>query len=71
MEKWEYRFEVGKAAIGMTSGHLIDAKFQTNVNQLGEQGWELAGVVNDTSSGSGYQAEIRTTVTFVFKRRKP
>jgi hypothetical protein len=63
LEKWEYRFE------------NVDLEFGTfyepaQSNQLGEQGWELVGVINETKGGAR-GSEIRTTVILIFKRRKP
>jgi hypothetical protein len=55
-EQWEY-----KRIEGVPDENIL--------NQLGAQGWELAGVVSDT--GQTGHMPVYTTVTLIFKRRKP
>lgn len=62
-DKWEYRFE-------------FEPKNVAELNRLGEQGWELAGVVPRVVTptiGNNYGLEgiVTTQVTLIFKRRKP
>jgi hypothetical protein len=62
MEKWEYKFvpvpnSTSPAAQGI----------ELMMNRWGEEGWELAGVVPQTT-GDGARTE--TQITYIFKRRK-
>lgn len=64
--QWEYKYVNGPSR-------------EDELNQLGAQGWELAGVINDTSGGvstyslpySAQQSTVGTTFTkaiLIFKR---
>ena len=64
MDRWEYKYVIG-------TPHMDE------LNQLGEQGWELAGVINSVSGRTGQggpaygeSGSIHTHVTLIFKRRK-
>ena len=55
MQKWEYKVEAGKPNAGI----------QPALNKLGNDGWELIGVVATPPDASG------NTLGFFFKRPKP
>lgn len=64
MELWEYRtikFKTG----GFLGGKLDPEEFEIELNQHGNEGWELVSCF-DTSK---YQGESRDIIA-VFKRRK-
>jgi hypothetical protein len=66
MDKWEY--QVVNAPSNMDS--TDEVRTQSLLTALGEQGWELVGVINDTASwGNG--KPITTHVILILKRRKP
>ena len=61
-DKWEYRYEFEPDGVA-------------ELNRLGEQGWELVGVIPRVSTpidrGSALHGIVYTQVTLIFKRRKP
>jgi len=64
MEKWEYKtikFQTG----GFFGGKLDANEFESMLNNMGEQGWELVSCF-DTSQSQGASRDVVT----VFKRRK-
>ncbi|MDF2942720.1 MAG: hypothetical protein K0S01_1578 [Herbinix sp.] len=64
MEKWEYT-TIKVQLKGMQGGILEVEDFDHQLNQHGEQGWELVSCFS-TSGGAGYGREAIA----VFKRRK-
>jgi hypothetical protein len=66
MEKWEYRFE--KVSVG---GEKSLRESESKANQLGEQGWELGGVVTERWEPAGSINADYTHVILLYKRRKP
>ena len=64
MEKWEYTsFKVETK--GFAGGILDIENYNSKLNELGEQGWELVSCIS-TNAGYGATREIIS----VFKRRK-
>lgn len=65
MEKWEYKsFKVGT---GGFAGGIVDIEdFDRELNQLGEQGWELVSCIS-TNMGQGATRDLVATL----KRIKP
>lgn len=67
--QWEYNF--------FEADPMSDDDDETQFNMLGEQGWELVGVVPDVrgevlpNKFGHVQGETVTLVKYVFKRRKP
>jgi hypothetical protein len=64
MEKWEYKtikFQTG----GFLGGKLDTDEFESMLNKMGEQGWELISCF-DTSLGHGASRDVIA----VFKRKK-
>jgi hypothetical protein len=63
--KWEYR-TIKLAATGFLMGGKIDeAKLDQMMNDLGEQGWELASAI-DTNEAYGSTRDV----VVIFKRQK-
>jgi Domain of unknown function (DUF4177) len=66
MDEWEYQIFDLKA---VRETKFIDWDFaEQELNTLGGQGWELAGVTNNVMTRNG---NVETVVTLIFKRRKP
>ncbi len=67
MEKFEYKMITTSGEQG-----IIDERFQTKLNQLGENGWEMVNVMCTTGLGSSKYALLGVTTQFVaiFKRKK-
>ena len=64
MERWEYTsFKVGTG--GLAGGILEIGDFNTELNQLGEQGWELVSCIT-TNMGKGATREV----VAILKRKK-
>ena len=64
MEKWEYTsFKVGTS--GFSGGILDVENFNDELNEFGEQGWELVSCIS-TNMGHGATRDV----VAVFKRRK-
>jgi len=68
MAKWEYKslefsLEPGKGILGTFKLNL--SKFDEEMNQMGEEGWELVNTMT-TSEGRG----TTTQIVSVFKRLK-
>jgi hypothetical protein len=64
MEQWEYK-AIKMDTTGFLGGLLDIELFETNLNELGSQGWELVGAF-DTNQSHGASREVIA----VFKRRK-
>lgn len=64
MEKWEYQ-TIKIALKGFTGGILNTSDFNNELNDLGEEGWELVSCFS-TNAAQGYSREAIA----VFKRRK-
>lgn len=64
MERWEYiSFKIEPK--GFSGGILEIEDFNSKLNELGEQGWELVSCIS-TNMGQGTTREVIS----VFKRRK-
>jgi hypothetical protein len=64
MDKWEYT-SIKLETKGILGGILEEESFDTELNRLGEQGWELVSCF-PTAQGYGQSREVIS----VFKRRK-
>ena len=51
--KWEYRTVMFEASGWFLGGKLDGEKFNTHLNQLGEEGWELVSVFDTNVQGGG------------------
>jgi hypothetical protein len=63
MEQWEYTSQVVEMNSPFVATDDYLAQFITNLNQWGEQGWQLVQVVAPRQGVGNYVA--------IFKRRKP
>jgi hypothetical protein len=70
--KWEYKIVPETTWIAQPDKSLKVVRVTEEVlNKLGEEGWQLSGVVNKTSGRSSAGAgEIATEVYFIFQRPK-
>jgi len=64
--KWEYRSLFFDASGWILGGKLDGAKFNTKLNQLGEEGWELVNVFDTNFTQGGTR-----DVVAVLKRPMP
>jgi hypothetical protein len=64
MDTWEYK-TIKMDTTGFLGGKLDIDVFETNLNELGSQGWELVGAF-DTNQTHGASREVIA----VFKRRR-
>ncbi len=51
--KWEYRTVMFAASGWFLGGKLDGEKFNSHLNQLGEEGWELVSVFDTNVQGGG------------------
>jgi len=63
--QWEYRTVKFPASGGFLGGRIDTASFNSRLNELGEQGWELMSAFA-TNQGYGWSREILA----VLKREK-
>ena len=64
MDQWEYK-TIKMDTEGFLGGLLDIEAFETALNELGSQGWELVGAF-DTNQSHGASREVIA----IFKRRK-
>jgi hypothetical protein len=62
--KWEYK-TIKLRAKGLLGGQTNEAHLDAMMNELGEQGWELAAAF-DTNEASGGSRDV----VVIFKRQK-
>ncbi len=62
--RWEYKM-IKLKATGIMGGRTDEAKLDTMMNELGEQGWELAAAFG-TNEGYGNTRDV----VVIFKRQK-
>lgn len=75
MEKWEYKYV---RATGRSMPGFSHLPTEEELNALGTQGWELAGIattvsggISSQSSGTVIGGSTSSSHTLIFKRRKP
>lgn len=64
-KKWEYKV-IGVDAIIKASD---DKKLEAKLNALGEEGWELVGILDQVNSGWGVQPRVEYNL-IMLKREK-
>lgn len=68
MEKWEYKI-INPEVKGWVDKR-IDPESEQQLNELGNQGWELVSIAHLTSgAGGGWGGDTKTFI-FIFKRKK-
>jgi hypothetical protein len=80
MEQWEYcyvkrapRMGTPRAERQLMGMPLTGTPDVAELNEMGAEGWELAGVIQEVSASPPSVSTIGTytEVTLIFKRRKP
>lgn len=65
MIKWEYKVFGVNSIISANE----DYKLEKKLNEFGEDGWELVGILDQVDSGFGYQPRVDCNL-ILFKRQK-
>lgn len=64
MIKWEYKVFGVNSIISAKE----DFKLEKKLNEFGEEGWELVGILDQVDSGFGYQPRVDCNL-ILFKRQ--
>ena len=69
--KWEYKMVPELTQVVLADRSVKETQIrEADLNKLGDDGWELCGVMNKTISIPGGGGRILTEVHFIFKRPK-